>query len=131
MVDSKSFVMNLFLGSSTIDQVFPFPDALTTDQRETLSLLVDPTKKFFEEQNDAARNDREASVPEETLQGLKDLGAFGLQVPLEYDGVGLNNTQYARLVEVVGGYDLGIGIVLGAHQSIGFKVYTMNRESKK
>jgi very long chain acyl-CoA dehydrogenase len=120
-VESNSFVMNLFLGKSNTEQVFPYPDVLTTDQRETLQLLVEPTRKFFEEQNDAARNDREASVPEETLQGLRDLGAFGLQVPQELDGVGLCNTQYARLVEVVGGHDLGIGIVLGAHQSIGFK----------
>jgi very long chain acyl-CoA dehydrogenase len=29
--------------------------------------------------------------------------------------------QYARLVEIVGSFDLAIGIVLGAHQSIGFK----------
>lgn len=29
--------------------------------------------------------------------------------------------QYARLVEIVGGEDLGVGITLGAHQSIGFK----------
>ena len=50
------------------------------------------------------------------MQGLKDLGAFGLQVPTDYDGVGLNNTQYARLVEIVGSHDLGIGITLGAHQ---------------
>lgn len=32
------------------------------------------------------------------------------------DGVGLTNTQYARLVEIVGAHDLGVGIVLGAHQ---------------
>ncbi|XP_010576317.1 PREDICTED: very long-chain specific acyl-CoA dehydrogenase, mitochondrial-like, partial [Haliaeetus leucocephalus] len=29
--------------------------------------------------------------------------------------------QYARLVEIVGQHDLGVGITLGAHQSIGFK----------
>lgn len=29
--------------------------------------------------------------------------------------------QYARLVEIVGMHDLGVGIILGAHQSIGFK----------
>lgn len=45
-----------------------------------------------------------------------------MQVPAEYGGVGLNNTQYARLVEIVGNHDLGVGITLGAHQSIGFKV---------
>ncbi len=35
--------------------------------------------------------------------------------------LGLSNTGYARLVEVVGARDLGVGIPLGAHQSIGFK----------
>jgi very long chain acyl-CoA dehydrogenase len=42
-------------------------------------------------------------------------------VPPEYDGVGLTNTQYARLTEIVGANDLGVGIFIGAHQSIGFK----------
>lgn len=51
-----------------------------------------------------------------------ELGAFALQVPQELGGLGLNNTQYARLVEIVGAHDLAVGIVLGAHQSIGFKV---------
>ena len=50
------------------------------------------------------------------MEQLSEMGAFGLQVPQEYNGVGLNNTQYARMIEIVGGYDLGIGIGLGAHQ---------------
>ena len=53
---------------------------------------------------------------------MRELGAFGLQVPEDLGGVGLNNTQYARLTEIVGGNDLGVGIFIGAHQSIGFKV---------
>lgn len=61
-------------------------------------------------------------VAPETLEGLWELGAFALQVPNDLGGLGLNNTQYARLVEVVGANDLGVGITLGAHQSIGFKV---------
>merc|ERR1712226_1656229 len=60
-------------------------------------------------------------VPEDTVKGLQELGAFGLQVPEELGGVGLSNTQYARLTEIVGGNDLGVGIFIGAHQSIGFK----------
>ncbi len=31
-------------------------------------------------------------------------------------GIGLTNIQYARMVEIVGGTDLGVGIALGAHQ---------------
>ncbi|PNJ13095.1 ACADVL isoform 30, partial [Pongo abelii] len=68
-----------------------------------------------------AKNDALEMVEETTWQGLKELGAFGLQVPSELGGVGLCNTQYARLVEIVGMHDLGVGITLGAHQSIGFK----------
>lgn len=55
------------------------------------------------------------------MKGCWDLGLFGLQVPQDLGGLGLNNTQYARLVEIVGANDLGVGITLGAHQSIGFK----------
>ena len=71
---------------------------------------------YMQETNDAARNDREEHVPPEIMEQLREMGAFGLQVPAELSGVGLTNTQYARMVELVGGYDLGIGICLGAHQ---------------
>ena len=33
---------------------------------------------------DSAQIDREASIPEEVLDGLKELGLFGLQIPEEY-----------------------------------------------
>lgn len=67
-------------------------------------------------------NDAIEAVEPHSLEGLWELGAFGLQVPQDLGGLGLNNTQYARLVEIVGSHDLGVGITLGAHQSIGFKV---------
>lgn len=50
-----------------------------------------------------------------------ELNEISLQVPTELNGVGLSNTQYARLVQIVGANDLGVAITLGAHQSIGFK----------
>merc|ERR1719411_2089601 len=103
------------------EQAFPYPNVLNTDQRETLEILVPPTEKFMTEVNDSAWNDTNERVHPDTVQGLRELGAFGLQVPVELDGVGLTNTQYARLTEVVGGNDLGVGIFIGAHQSIGFK----------
>lgn len=76
----------------------------------------------MQEVNDAAKNDQNASVDEKTAAALWDMGAFALQVPPEFGGSGLTNTQYTRIVEICGYYDLGIGIILGAHQSIGFKV---------
>ncbi|XP_037664139.1 very long-chain specific acyl-CoA dehydrogenase, mitochondrial isoform X2 [Choloepus didactylus] len=119
--ESKSFAVGMFKGQLTTDQVFPYPSVLTEEQTQFLKELVGPVSRFFEEVNDPAKNDALEQVEETTLQGLKELGAFGLQVPSELGGVGLCNTQYARLVEIVGMHDLGVGITLGAHQSIGFK----------
>ncbi|KAF3697902.1 Very long-chain specific acyl-CoA dehydrogenase, mitochondrial [Channa argus] len=120
-VESKSFAVNIFKGQIMTPQVFPFPSVLNQDQEQFLRELVGPVSKFFEEVNDPAKNDALEKVEDHTMQGLKEMGAFGLQVPADLSGLGLSNTQYARLVEIVGGHDLGVGITLGAHQSIGFK----------
>uniref|UniRef100_A0A0A9YWD2 Very long-chain specific acyl-CoA dehydrogenase, mitochondrial n=1 Tax=Lygus hesperus TaxID=30085 RepID=A0A0A9YWD2_LYGHE len=119
--ESRSFMMNLFRGIVEPAQVFPYPDVLTPEQTDTLNMLIDPVSKFFEEVNNPLKNDEDSKVEEKTAEGLWDLGAFSLQVPQELGGLGLSNTQYARLVEIVGSNDLGVGITLGAHQSIGFK----------
>merc|ERR1719251_122755 len=120
-VNSNSFVQNVFRGLIEPTQVFPFPVALDEEQRENLEMLVPIAERVMSEQNDPLLNDQLETVPESTVNALRELGAFGLQVPVELDGVGLTNTQYARLTEIVGGNDLGVGIFIGAHQSIGFK----------
>ena len=66
--------------------------------------------------NDPVRNDKEERVPPETVEHMREMGSFGMQTPTEYGGLGLTNTQSARLGQIVGGNDLGIGIFLGAHQ---------------
>ncbi|XP_021569545.1 very long-chain specific acyl-CoA dehydrogenase, mitochondrial isoform X3 [Carlito syrichta] len=119
--ESKSFAVGMFKGQLITEQVFPYPAVLNEEQTQILKELVGPVSRFFKEVNDAAKNDSLEAVEETTLQGLKELGAFGLQVPSELGGVGLCNTQYTRMVEIVGMHDLGVGITLGAHQSIGFK----------
>lgn len=67
------------------------------------------------------KNDDTSNIDEKTLDALWELGGMAFQVPSEYGGIGANNTQYARIAEIVGANDLGVGICLGAHQSIGFK----------
>ncbi|EDV96496.1 GH15160 [Drosophila grimshawi] len=102
-------------------EVFPYPDVLTLEQKETVDSMLDPFQRFFTEVNNAGRNDENSVVDDNTLKNLWELGGMGIQVPSEYGGLGMNNTQYARLCQIVGAHDLGLGIVLGAHQSIGFK----------
>ncbi|XP_066478651.1 apolipoprotein D isoform X2 [Tiliqua scincoides] len=119
--EPASFVTSLFSGRLAPENVFPFPSALSQEQAQALQAMVVPCTRFFEEENNAAANEALGSIEKSTLAGLKEMGCFGLQVPEELGGVGLTNTQYARMVEVVGMHDLGVGISLGAHQSIGFK----------
>jgi len=119
--ESKSFCMNLFRGRVVLDQAFPFPLNLSEDRREMLQMVLPPIEKYLQEVNDPAKNDEKAEIPMEQLKQFADLGAFGAVVPEEYEGAGLGNVQMARLAEVVGKNDLSLGVVMGAHQSIGYK----------
>ncbi|KMQ95777.1 very long-chain specific acyl- mitochondrial [Lasius niger] len=119
--ESQSFTMNLFRGQLQLSQVFPFPEPMNEDQTDTIKMLIDPVEKFYEEVNDPVKNDENACADEKTVAALWELGGFALQVPQEFGGLGLTNTQYSRIVEICGYHDLGLGITLGAHQSIGFK----------
>ncbi|KAG1686089.1 Acyl-CoA dehydrogenase family member 9, mitochondrial [Nymphon striatum] len=69
---------------------------------------------------DSKAIDANAEIPKETLQGLKDLGLFGLQVPEQYGGLNLNATECTRIGEITS-LDGGIAVTLAAHQSIGYK----------
>jgi len=120
-VHSKSFVQNIYRGVIEPEQMFPYPEVLDEEQMETLNMLVPATSRFFEENIDPLKFDADEKVPDDVVEGMKELGAFGLQVPIEYGGVGLNNTQYGRVGEEIGKTELGMGIFVGAHQSIGFK----------
>ena len=112
--------MNLFCGDGKVGQQFPFPQVLSQEDLQTVDMITDPLTKFWGE-NDALKFDANEKFDDALWERLKEMGSFGIQVPIEYGGIGLNNTQYARLGELMGRYDLTIGVALGAHQSIGFK----------
>jgi len=40
--------MGLFKGKLNVQQVFPYPEVLDSDQESTLQSYVDPVSKFFE-----------------------------------------------------------------------------------
>jgi alkylation response protein AidB-like acyl-CoA dehydrogenase len=53
----------------------------------------------------AARWDREAHFPKEQLQGLAALGCYGVAVPTEYDGAGLDYLALAVILEEIAAGD--------------------------
>ena len=53
----------------------------------------------------AARWDREAHFPKAELQGLAALGCYGVAVPTEYDGAGLDYLALAVILEEIAAGD--------------------------
>ncbi|NWJ09880.1 ACAD9 dehydrogenase, partial [Crypturellus undulatus] len=101
------------------EEVFPYPE-VKNEELEEIKQFVQPIEKFFREEVDSQKIDRDGKIPPETLKGLKDLGLFGMQIPEEYGGLGLSNTMYARLGEAIC-LDGSITVTLAAHQAIGLK----------
>ncbi|XP_059121356.1 complex I assembly factor ACAD9, mitochondrial [Peromyscus eremicus] len=116
---SCSFAKELFLGNIERKGVFPFPE-VSQDELSEINQFVGPLEKFFTEEVDSRKIDQEGKIPVETLEKLKSLGLFGIQVPEEYGGLGLSNTMYARLGEIIS-MDGSITVTLAAHQAIGLK----------
>ena len=71
--------------------------------------------RFFTEKVDSSKIDKTATIPEDVMTGLKDLGLFGLQIPSEHGGLALTNTAYARVIERIC-HDGSIAVTLLAHQ---------------
>ncbi|KAG7164836.1 Complex I assembly factor ACAD9-like [Homarus americanus] len=113
------FIKNLFLGRFD-KEMLTYPEVLDKDRHELLHEMIVPIERFFEEQVDGEKIDKEAKIPPETLQGLKDLGLYGQQIPEEYGGLGLGATEYARIAEITA-IDGSIAVTLAAHQAIGLK----------
>lgn len=122
MPESNSFVQNIFAGEAKAENFFPYPKVLNSEELSLIEMVTEPINKIWNEQSfDPLKLEDSEQLDESIFTLLKEMGSFGIQVPAEYGGMGCNNTQYARLAEITGQYDLAIGIILGAHQSIGYK----------
>jgi alkylation response protein AidB-like acyl-CoA dehydrogenase len=58
-------------------------------------------------------------VPDEVINGFKQIGAFGMNIPAEYGGVGLSHVYYNKALMIIGSVHPSLGALLSAHQSIG------------
>src|SRR5208282_6891406 len=90
--------------------------------REVLGMMLEAIDQFLAPHHqDFRRWDREAAQPTEFIQGLRDLGLFGLIIPEEHGGLGLSNAGYARILSQTSTHDSSTTLTIGAHSSIGMK----------
>ncbi|WP_216896528.1 acyl-CoA dehydrogenase family protein [Nocardia alni] len=110
-----SFAKEMFLGRFRLDLIHPFPQP--ADEAEIEAYLT--RLRAYCETIDGARIEAEAKIPPEYVQGLAELGCFGLKIPQEYGGQGLSQVGYNRALMLVGSAHPSLGVLLSAHQSIG------------
>ncbi|WMX44794.1 acyl-CoA dehydrogenase family protein [Streptomyces roseicoloratus] len=113
-----SFAKELFLGRFRLDLIHPHPLPADEDVRRGEAFLA-KLRAFCETEVDGARIEREARIPDETVRGLKELGALGMKIDPKYGGLGLTQLYYNRALALVGSVSPALGALLSAHQSIG------------
>jgi alkylation response protein AidB-like acyl-CoA dehydrogenase len=111
------FLRELFLGRLRLDLVHPYP--LAGPPRPEFERFYRSLERFLREEVDPVEIDATGEYPPAVLDGLRKLGAFGMKIPVEYGGLGLDQVEYAKVMQLLGSYDANVTALLSAHQSIG------------
>ncbi|MFF8617033.1 acyl-CoA dehydrogenase family protein [Streptomyces sp. NPDC015350] len=113
-----SFAKELFLGRFRLDLIHPHPMPPPDDVRRGEAFLA-RLREFCETRIDGALIEREARIPDEVINGLKEIGALGMKIDPKYGGLGLTQVYYNKALALVGSANPAVGALLSAHQSIG------------
>ena len=128
-----SFVRELFLGRLNLDLIDPPPAPDPEEQKRAQAFIADVQKLL--DRIDAEKVDQEGKIPQDVIDELRRIGAFGIKIPKEYGGLGLSQTSYNRAIALISTKVSAIGVLLSAHQSIGvpqpLKMFGTPEQKKK
>lgn len=90
---------------------------LTEEQKMLRDMVV---RRFAEERLKpiAKKIDQEGFIPKEIIEELAELGLFGVHVPEEYGGSGMDYVSYAIVVEELSRACASTGVLVSAHTSL-------------
>ena len=112
----KSFLRELFLGSLRLDWIDPYPETPDSDE---FKAFYGELERFLRDEVDSAEIDQSGEIPDAVLNGLREMGAFGIKIPKKYGGLGFSQAEYCKACELLGAYDGNLTAMVSAHQSIG------------
>jgi alkylation response protein AidB-like acyl-CoA dehydrogenase len=112
-----SFVRELFMGRFRLDLIESL-DLASPERAEFLRFMAQ-LREFLETKVDPVEIDHSGEYPQEVVDGLRALGAFGLKIPREYGGLGMSHVEYVHVMQLLGSYDANVTALLSAHQAIG------------
>ncbi|OXT01433.1 acyl-CoA dehydrogenase [Notoacmeibacter marinus] len=90
--------------------------------------LVETVGRFARERliPEERRVEEEDAIPEDIIDEMKAMGLFGLSVPQEFGGIGLNVPQEARLIETLCYASLTFRSLIGTNVGIGAQGIVMD-----
>src|SRR5438445_5583673 len=90
------------------------PHIEKTDEQKAICEMI---RQFADEQiiPNAEHYDNEDSFPEPIVEQMKELGLFGVTIPEEYGGMGLDLTTYAMIVEELSRGWISISGIVNTH----------------
>ncbi len=104
-------------------------DGLTEDQQEILKAV----RTFVEEKILPVATELEHAdeYPTEIVEGLKELGIFGLMIPEEYDGLGESLLTYALCVEEIARGWMSVSGVINTHFIVAYMLMRHGTDEQK
>jgi alkylation response protein AidB-like acyl-CoA dehydrogenase len=118
---APSFVRQLFDGRFRLDLIHPYPHQAPDDLAKAKPFM-ERLERFMQEKVDSDAIDAAGKIPQDVIDGLRDIGAFGIKIPEEYGGLGLSQTSYTHAIGLVTSQDGSVTALLSASQSIGVPV---------
>ena len=102
-------------------------DGLTDDQTEILKAV----RQFVEKEilPVATELEHKDEYPTEIVEGLKELGLFGLMNPEEYDGLGESLLTYALCVEEIARGWMSVSGVINTHFIVAYMLIQHGTEA--
>jgi alkylation response protein AidB-like acyl-CoA dehydrogenase len=90
---------------------------LGSDRTDEQRAICEMVRQFADEQiiPKAEHYDHEDSFPEPIVEQMKELGLFGVMIPEEYGGMGLDLTTYAMIVEELSRGWISISGIVNTH----------------
>lgn len=116
--EKRSFAKALFEGRFQVGLLHPHPEPEPEEEARAAEFL-ERLEVFARDHIDGDAIDREGWVPQEVLDGLAEIGAFGMKIPPRYGGIGLSQRSYNKALAIVASRCGATGAFLSAHQSIG------------
>src|SRR5260370_36835037 len=82
---APSVVRDLFLGKLRMDLIHPYPEQDAEEVARAKPSLA-KLEQFLRQRADSDKIDRDGAVPDDAIQGLRELGAFGTKIPRRTGG---------------------------------------------